>query len=154
MGYDSEWSVSCDEEWVSIDASSGTGDGYFIVTVEENDTGEPRNAYLSFISMNEQTLVIVHQSDVEGGGGSKLLWSEPKKLEVGYESASTSVTVYCVQGDWSASTSDSGLTFPTSSGGTGATTFPLVIQENTGSTERTGSIILSGTFGTYTITIS
>lgn len=154
MGYDSEWSISCDEEWVSIDATSGVGDGYFIVTVDDNDTGEPRNAYISFTSRNEQTLIIVHQSDVDGGGGSGgALWVEPKRFNFSYDAATTSATVFCLMGNWTATTSENWIIIPNTTGGTGQTTLYLSILQNSGSTQRSGTITITGDWGTARIAI-
>lgn len=151
-GIDSPWSASTTSNWITLSVSGGTGDGYFYIKVDENDTEEPRNAYVRVMSNSQENTVIVHQSDVAGGGAS-LIKVKPKNVNVGFASGSSSVTLTNAVGQWTASTNDSWISFETSSGGTGVTSFAFAYAENSGDTERTGTIQISNGIETTTITV-
>ncbi|MDQ8203862.1 BACON domain-containing carbohydrate-binding protein [Pelagicoccus sp. SDUM812003] len=52
----SEWNVVFEEDWITVDASAGVGDGKVAVTVRENDSGVPRSAVLSISGVEHRIL--------------------------------------------------------------------------------------------------
>lgn len=59
-----DWTFSCDESWIHVSETSGSGIDNITISVDENLSGSERRGELKF---NGEVLHVVHQSAFEGG---------------------------------------------------------------------------------------
>lgn len=124
----SNWTVSCDASWVTLSATSGSGNGNLEVTVTENPTMlETRMTNIRFvIETGEAATLFIKQ---EGAPDPHFLEVTPTEFNFGKEGGTAEITVSCdtdweaqLQSDWA---SLSQLT------GNGNGTITLTVAPNT-----------------------
>ena len=65
-----DWTVTSDQEWLTVSSNSGTGNGTLIFTASANTTGEARTATVTITFLNSKapsiTLTIIQEAEATG----------------------------------------------------------------------------------------
>jgi len=130
----SEWTVACDAEWITLSEISGSGDANISVTAMENPLAfEARTAEIQFLTeTGEMALLMVKQ---EGAPDPHFLEVSPTEFFFSKEGGSAEIAISCdtewetqLQSDWASLSAQ---------GGTGNGTIILTVSANTLSSTRT-----------------
>jgi hypothetical protein len=133
----SHWTVSSDQSWCTVSASSGDGNGSIAYTTTEN-TGSQRTATLTFTRGTDTETHTVTQAAYTGA---------ITEASLSFAGAGESKTLSIVANyGWTATVTGTGFSITGATNGvltgTGDTTITVVAAANTGSS-RTGSVALT-----------
>jgi len=141
------WTVSEDVDWLSVSPTSGSGDGTFTVTYDENSSTSERIGTISVSGSGITRNVTVTQAEAAAN-----LTVDPSNQDVGYTAGQTTFDVNSNIA-WTVGESVGWLSVsPTSGSGDG--TLTVTYDENTTSSERIGTISVSGDGITRNVTIT
>ena len=132
---DREWTASVQDAWVTLSATSGTGDGSFALTVGPNPFSEPRQTAITVVSDALTQRVTVIQ---EAGEVPISMSVTPDTLFVGYSGGFKHFSL-TANVSWSIATSDNWITLQNTSG-TGDAEITIIVDFNGLSAERVGVI--------------
>lgn len=131
------WTASANQAWITINPSSGTGNGSFAYTIAENTQTASRSGVITVSAASTTSTILVNQS-----GAAPSLTVEPAFINpsaagiMGQASVVSNTT-------WSVSADQPWITInPTSGSGNG--NFGYTIAENTQTSSRSGVITVSG----------
>jgi hypothetical protein len=134
-----DWTAQSDQAWLTVAATSGTGDATLTLTATANPTIAERTATITLkvIGATDQTIVIT-----QAAGDATLAVSQ-NALTMGKEAGDKSVNVTS-NSDWTANSDQTWLTVSSTSG-TGDATLTFTAEANTMDAERTATITLKVT---------
>jgi len=139
---DLDWSVSCDATWVSLSPSSGSGDGTFTLTIDENTSGAIRSATLIVESTNHSDellseLIVITQAAED----APVLTLSASALNFSAAAIDTAITLLCNK-EWTAVSSEEWLVVSPSEG-EGDADLTISLSENTSVEGRSASVTVS-----------
>ncbi len=140
------WSVTDDASWLTLSPSGDSGNGTLTAFYTENTTKIQRKGTITIRGGGLDNSVTVVQDPK-----SELAVS-PKDQQVSYKSGSTTFTI-TTNLDWQVSDDAAWLTASPSSG-SGNGTLTAIYTENTTTSQRVGTIIVSGNGKTDTVTVT
>ena len=133
---DVDWTVELEENWVSLSATTGTGDGIITVTAEPNTISEMRRANVTVVSGSLSRRVIVTQ---EAGEDPVSISISPDSLFVSASGGLQHLSI-TANSDWRLVSSDEEwISFLTSSG-TGDAELDIIVDLNESSEGRMGTV--------------
>lgn len=126
-----EWTASTSNSWISLSATSGTGDKAIDVTISDNTSTETRTGSITITGVHSDntSTITVNQS-------GRYLTVEPSSVSFGTEGGSSIVTVD-TDGSFSASTANNWITIKTNGNQVTITT-----TRNDGKTTRNGEVTI------------
>lgn len=130
-----DWTASVQDNWVSLSATSGTGDGTITLTAEPNTISEMRVTTLKVVSGSLLKLVTIRQ---EAGDEPVSITVSPDTLFVSYMGGFEHFSI-TANSNWSLTTSDSWLSLTTTSG-SGDANLSIVVDRNDSQEQRIGAI--------------
>ncbi len=147
-----DWSVSSADSWVTVDPSSGSGDGSFSITIAENTSDTVRTATVTVVSTNHTEDVIsntitISQSNVD----APVLTVSESSLTFTADAQSSEISVTSNL-TWTASADTNWISVSPDSAVNSAT-LTISVQENPLMSSRTGSVTI-GDEGTNSQTIA
>ncbi len=137
------WTVTRDSSWISVDPSSGSGDGIIMVAVQENSTGLPRKGSITIESTNATVgdniikTIIISQSDTE----PPVLNVSKSNLSFTPGSGNDSVSITS-NIDWSVN-SDASWIRVEPAVGSGDGTLAIFVDENESRSSRSDTITIT-----------
>ncbi len=140
------WSISDDAAWLTVSPSSGSGNGTITATYTENTTTSQRVGTITITSGGLIGTVTVTQDP------APVLTISPDNRAVSYTPGSTQFTVTS-NISWSVSDDAAWLTVSPPSG-SGNGTITATYQENTTTSQRFGTISITGGGITRTVTVT
>ena len=140
---DGKWNAISSESWISLSATSGTGNSSIKVSVTENMSEKQRSGIVS-ISMGGKTTKL---SIMQCGKSFGLY---PTSLSFTDKSSTKNITIE-TDGTWSGATTESWITLSPQSA-SGNSTLMVTVAENTTNASRNG--VVSVTMGDKTINVS
>ena len=132
---DADWTTNLDSDWISLSATSGTGDANLVLTVTENIIVEPRALSFWFSSGNLVQRVSVSQ---EQGDEPPMVELLPDTLFVSYTGAVKTLTINS-NVSWNLETNDEWILMLSTSGNGNGTRDAIIDGNQTGET-RIGHI--------------
>ena len=133
---DVDWTVELEENWVSLSATTGIGDGIITVTAEPNTISEMRRANVTVVSGSLSRRVIVTQ---EAGEDPVSISISPDSLFVSASGGLQHLSI-TANSDWRLVSSDEEwISFLTSSG-TGDAELDIIVDLNESSEGRMGTV--------------
>lgn len=137
-----DWSIMCDQKWLSVSPSSGNGSAWITLTAaEDNPITTKRFATITVSTSGVANQVIL----VEQDGTSTIFSVSPSTINIGSDAGSTSFTVSSnilwttlIDQSWVA-------IFPTS--GSFTSTVSVNYEANNTTSERTSTITINGANG-------
>ncbi len=109
-----EWEVASSADWCKVDPASGTGNGSFKITVEENNTGADRVAIISVLTEADGKTE-VHQIKVTQSASNAALVVSPESKTLTAAADEFELNVITV-GNWAASVDSDWLTLSETEG--------------------------------------
>lgn len=142
------WGVSSDVTWAHVSASSGTANGSFTVTLDDNLSTEARQAVITISYGSDKKTVTITQA------AAKITLSA-QELSLGAKNASGDIKVTS-NTTWSVETNDEWIHISDGSkNGTENGTISLTLDDNKSLTARQGTVIVNfGSEGKQTIQIA
>ena len=131
------WKTDCLEDWISLTASIGEGDGSFEIIADENIMNTPRNATVNVVSGVIEKHIQVHQ---EAGDEAPYVTLNVDTL---YVDASETVANIEVSSNVAWTVRGVNWAEPIQNSGEGDGTFPLKIHANYEATPRTCTVWVS-----------
>lgn len=124
---DAEWTAACDAEWITLSATTGSGETHLEVTVTENPAVvQGRSAQVTFrLATGEAALLLVRQ---EGAPDPHFLEVNPVGFHFGKEGGTSEIAIGC-DTDWTANIDCDWASLSTTSG-TGNGTLTLTVAPN------------------------
>jgi hypothetical protein len=132
-----EWTATTDADWVTLDVSSGTGDGTVEYTVAVNETAEQRQAVIEIGGLQFDVL--------QGTAGCVVENLAPATADYTAAGGNGSFSITLNDGTctWTATSNAAWITVETASGsGSGVVSYS--VAENGGITQREGTITVLG----------
>jgi hypothetical protein len=83
-----DWTVSCPDSWVTVSPTTGSGNGSFKISVQENKAFEARNSTVTVVAGEKSSSVKVSQL-----GPSPSVDATPVSFEVSHEGATCEVNI-------------------------------------------------------------
>jgi len=141
------WIVSDNAEWLAVNPASGNNNGTLTATYSENTTTSQRTGTITVTGGGITRTVTVTQA-----AGSAILTVTPLNRSVTYESGSTTFTVES-NINWTVSDNTEWLTVSPASGNNNGI-LTAKYDENTTTSQRTGTITVTGGGETKTVTVT
>jgi len=134
------WTAKCNQAWLTLSASGGSGNDVLTLTAQANTSTSPRVAMLTVAGVGVDSQVISVTQDAAGVtlGVSKQLLSILSPANSTASFAITSTTA------WSVTSSEAWL-LPNKSTGSGNDSITLTAQENTSVSPRIATVTVAGT---------
>lgn len=130
------WTVNNIPDWITIDTTSGIGNGSVTLSANANDSTSLRSETINFVCGNSSATLSVSQS----GKAADSISVTPTSWTPGSSVNSTYVSLTS-SGAWTASSNRSWLTVGTTSGtSTTSKSIKLSVTENTTTSERIGTV--------------
>ncbi|HCY75161.1 MAG TPA: hypothetical protein DHV28_04515 [Ignavibacteriales bacterium] len=146
---DINWTVSDNANWLTVNPTSGFGNDTLIATFQKNDGSQPRNAIIEVTGSGITRTVTVTQLKKNA---SKILTIQPLNIIVGDTAGSTTFAVTSNL-TWMVSDDADWLTV-TPEFGIYDMTITATYEENTATTQRVGTITVTGGGITKTVTVT
>ncbi len=134
-----DWSISCDQSWLTANTDNGSGNASITLTAEANPTISGRNATVTISG----TGVINKTIYVTQEGATPVLNVSADTLSIGATANSTQTVDITSNIDWSISCDQSWLTANTANGSNNAS-ITLTAEANPSATTRTAIITING----------
>lgn len=141
------YSINTPDSWIHVDSSAGTGSKSYSFSVDMNPTSSPRTGTIIISKGNYLQTFSVSQD-----GTPATLTVSPSTITKNENGGSETIDI-TTSGGWTISSSDSWLTFSSTSG-SGNTSVSLSIEANTGSTSRSGTVTITNGLVLQTITVN
>lgn len=142
------WTVNNIPNWITIDTTSGTGNGSITLSANANDSTSQRSESINFVCGNSSATLSVSQS----GKAADSITVTPTSWSPESGSNSTYVSI-TANGSWTATSNQSWLTVGTTSGASITNkSIKLSVTENTSTSRRDGAVTF--VCGTATATVS
>lgn len=144
-----DWTASSDASWVHVSPTSGSGNGAFTITVDENRTYSPRGPATVTVSgpgVKTQFIKITQLPK------TLLELSPYPTMTITYHGGTHKALSVRSNVKWTAS-DDAGWITLLKTRGTGSGTIPFRVTQNTGKKARTGHITVTGGGESRTLTI-
>ena len=137
-----DWSVTEDSSWITLDTTSGSNDGSFIITTEQNTAIEDRSATITIEGNGIIRILTVTQAGAEEiiTPTSSLIVSSINEFDADGNSQTVDVTANV---DWSVVEDSSWITVDTTSGSNDGS-FIITTEQNTVTEDRSATITISG----------
>lgn len=145
------WTISkSNDSWITLDKTSGSGNGSFNVSISANNSATSRNGSITVKGTDSGKTITITVS--QSGVGFNLEVS-PSSVSANADGKSQTITVTS-NDSWTVTSNNSWITVSKSSG-SGSSTFTASISKNTDTSSRSGSITVKGSnSGTKTITVT
>lgn len=127
-----DWKISTKESWITVSATSGSGDKNITVNLSENKTTDSRAGEISITGTNSGN---TEKISVTQDG--KYLTVSPSTVSFGSDANNQKVTVN-TDGTFTTSKNDSWISVSTS-----GSSITISVTENTAKTSRSGSVTVS-----------
>lgn len=130
-----DWTASVQANWVSLSASSGSGDSSIALTAEPNSINEMRVTTLNVVSGSLSQYVTIRQ---EAGSEPVLITASPDTLFVAHGGGFAHFSI-TANSNWTLASSDSWIELRTTSG-TGDGDISIVVDGNNSQEQRIGVV--------------
>jgi hypothetical protein len=134
------WSVTNDQEWLTMSSSSGTGNSTITLTAKANVFAEKRSATIIVSDTGSNSQVVIVTQD----GATPVLTVSTNTLTVGALQGNTTSVDIASNMKWAAASSQSWLTV-SNPNGTGNQTLTLTANSNPTISTRTATVTITGT---------
>jgi len=144
------WNASCNDSWINIQTSNGTGNGPVDFDVEENtDTSSSRSTTIEISTNGGESVSVTIDQDP----APVQLDASPQSFSFDSSSHYDEYIDITSNTSWSAYSNESWILVNTSSG-TGNGSVDFNVEENTDQSQRSGSIVISDDDGNISITVT
>jgi hypothetical protein len=143
------YTITPDSPWITVSPSSGVTPGSFVITVEENLTGDTRSGSITIVANDTESSDVVINIDQDGTdvSGDAVLTVDRQTINIDGAGGTETINVYNSGSsesiDYIVTSNDSWLTPSTTSGSTDDT-LDITIDPNT-DVARTGTVTLTAT---------
>jgi hypothetical protein len=149
------WAASSNASWITFSGpSSGSDTGTLTMIVQSNSSTSSRGGTVTVSWNGGNAQIAVNQAGLSFGDCAYSFAATSLTVPAAGGSSSAALNVTGSGCSWNASTDAAWITITSPTSGTSSTALAFTTQPNPDSTDRAGSIIVSGATGTTRVTVT